>query len=93
MLGDLIANLDDPDLIVSLLSALDADLIARVEARSAAVSMTTAQFTSGAVREFVEMGDDELWFQLLTVMRKADDPGLTAIRTILQWVTAVEASS
>lgn len=93
MLGDLIANLDDPDLIVSLLSALDPNLIAQVEAQAAAVSMTTAQFTSGAVREFVELGDDELWFQLLTVIRKAEDPGLAAIRTILQWVTTVEASS
>jgi hypothetical protein len=29
---------------------------------------------------------DDLWFQLLTIMRKADDPGLAAIQTILEWV-------
>lgn len=91
MLGDLIANLDHPDIIDSLLAALDSDLLARVEARAAAVSMTTAEFASGAVREFVEVADDELWFQLLTVIRKADDPGLAAIRTILQWTTIVQA--
>lgn len=91
MLGDLIANLDHPDIVDSLLAALDSDLLARVETRAAAVSMTIAEFASGAVREFVEVADDELWFQLLTVIRKADDPGLAAIRTILEWTTIVQA--
>jgi hypothetical protein len=91
MLGELIANLDRADLVASLLSALDPDLLARLEARAAAVSMTPAEFASGAVREFIELGDDELWFQLLTVIRKAEDPGLTAIRTILQWTVTTEA--
>lgn len=85
MLGDLIASLDRADFVTSLLSALDPGLFVRIEARAAAVSMTPAEFASGAVREFVELGDDELWFQLLTLIRKAEDPGLTAIRTILQW--------
>lgn len=91
MLGDIIANLDNTDLVASLLSALDPDLRVRVEVRAAAVSMTPAEFASGAVREFVELGDDELWFQLLTVIRKAEDPGLTAIRTILQWTVTAQA--
>ena len=43
-----------------------------------------------AVREFVERADDELWLQLLTIMRKAEDPGLVAIQAILGWVVADE---
>ena len=50
--------------------------------------MTTADFTAGAVRDFVERAGDELWLQLLTIMRKAEDPGLTAIHAILGWVFA-----
>jgi len=40
------------------------------------------------VRAFVEQADDDLWFQLLTVMRKSDDPGLAAVQAILRWVAA-----
>ena len=42
----------------------------------------------GAVRDFVERADDELWLQLLTMMRKAEDPGLAAIQAILGWLAA-----
>ena len=51
-----------------------------------AVSMTVADFVAGAVREFAESADDDLWFQLLTIVRKSDDPGLAAVQTILTWV-------
>ena|ERR1700730_5397793 len=47
-------------------------------------------FAAGAVRDFVERADDELWLQLLTVMRNAEDPGLAAIQSILRWVAAGE---
>jgi hypothetical protein len=55
---------------------------------AAAASMAAADFTAGAVREFVDRADDELWLQLLTVTRKGEDPGLAAIQTILRWVAA-----
>ena len=69
-----------------MLTTLDPALVARIEKRAAAEAMTSADFVTGAVREFVERADDDLWFQLLTVMRKAEDPGLAGIRAILQWV-------
>ena len=59
-----------------------------LERRADAASMTVADFAAGAVREFVEHADDDLWFQLLTIVRKSDDPGLTAVQTILTWVVA-----
>jgi hypothetical protein len=88
MLGDLIANLDRPGVAAAVLKTLDPTLAARIEQRAAAASMAVTDFTAGAVREFVDRADDELWLQLLTVMRKAEDPGLAAIQTILRWVAA-----
>ena len=69
MLGDLIANLDRPDV-------------------TAAAAMAVADFSARAVRDFVEQADDERWFQLLTIIRKADNPGVAAIQAILGWVAA-----
>lgn len=93
MLGDLIANLDRPGVAAAVLVAIDPVLLARIEERAATESMTTAEFVAGAVREFVERGEDDLWFQLLTVIRKADDPSLAAIERILSWVLAPKAES
>jgi len=65
---------------------LDADVARRIEDRASAASVPVAEFVSGAVREFLESADDDLWFQLLTIMRKSEDPGLAAVKTILTWV-------
>jgi hypothetical protein len=86
MLGDLIAQLDRPGVTARMLATLDPGLMERIEERAVAASMAVADFAAGAVREFIERGDDELWFQLLTIMRKSDDPGLAAVQTILTWV-------
>jgi hypothetical protein len=93
MLGELIANLDRPGVAIAVLSSLDPNLIEEIKRRAAAESMTPADFAAGAVREFVERGNDDLWFQLLTVIRQAEDPSLEAIRTILQWVVASDGRS
>jgi len=93
MLGDLIANLDRPDVASTVLASLEPDVIARIERRAAAAAMIAPDFIAGAVREFMERADDELWFQLLTIMRKAEDPGIVAIQTILGWVVADEQLS
>ena len=90
MLGDLIANLDRPDVAGAVLATLDPTLAARVERRAAAAAMIAPDFIAGAVRDFVERADDELWLQLLTIMRKAENPGLGAIQAILGWVVADE---
>ena len=88
MLGDLIANLDRPDVAAAVLTTLDPIVAARIERRAAAAAMAVADFTAGAVRDFVERADDERWLQLLTIMRKAENPGLAAIQAILGWVAA-----
>ena len=88
MLGELIAQLDQPDVAAGVLTTLDPRLAEELERRAAAASITVADFAAGAVREFVEHADDDLWFQLLTIIRKSDDPSLTAVQTILTWVVA-----
>jgi len=88
VLGELIAQLDKPGVAAGVLTTLDPRITGQLERRAAAVSMTVADFAAGAVREFVEHADDDLWFQLLTIVRKSDDPGLTAVQTILTWVVA-----
>jgi hypothetical protein len=50
--------------------------------------MPVPDFVAGAVREFLESADDDLWFQLLTIVRKSDEPGLTAVQTILKWAVS-----
>jgi uncharacterized protein YbgA (DUF1722 family) len=86
MLGDLIAQLDRPDVANSIVTTLPADVAQQIEHRAVAASMTVVDFVAGAVREFLDSADDNLWFQLLTIVRKSDYPGLTAVQTILKWV-------
>jgi hypothetical protein len=87
VLGDLIAGLDRPDVVESVLATLAPPIRQRLEARAAAASMSVPEFAAGAVREFVERADDDLWFQMLTLIRQAEEPGLVAVQTILRWVT------
>jgi hypothetical protein len=86
VLGELIAQLDRPDVANSVVSTLDSDVALRIERRAAAASMTVTNFVAGAIREFLDGADDDLWFQLFTIVRKSDDPGLAAVQTILRWV-------
>jgi hypothetical protein len=86
MLGDLIAALERPEVVADVLSTLDPELAAKVAERSARASMSLGDFAAGAVRAFLDEADDDLWFQLLTVIRKSEDPGLSAVQTILRWV-------
>ena len=86
VLGELIAQLDRPDVANNVMTTLDSDVVRLIERRATAASMSVTDFVAGAVREFVESASDDLWFQLLTIVRKSDDPGLSAVQTILTWV-------
>jgi hypothetical protein len=68
MLGDLIANLDRPGVAAAVLTTLDPVVAAQIERRAAAEAMAVADFAAGAVRNFMERADDELWLQLLTIV-------------------------
>jgi hypothetical protein len=49
MLGELIAQLNRPDVTASVLMTLDADLREHLERRAASTSMPVADFAAGAV--------------------------------------------
>ena len=83
MLGDLIAQLDQPNITASVLTTINSDIAGRIERHAAAASMTVEDFVSGAVRDFVDRAGDDLWFQLLTIVRKSGDPGVAAVQSIL----------
>ena len=86
MLGQVIDGLGRPELVAGLLARLDPGLVEALATRAEAAAMDLPVFVSGAVRAFADSADDELWFQLLTVIRKAEDPGLAAVEQILEWV-------
>jgi hypothetical protein len=88
MLGDLITKLDRPDVTAAVLTTLDPVVATRIEQRAAAAAMAVADFTARAVRDFVEQADDDRWFQLITIIRKAENPGVAAIQAILGRVAA-----
>ncbi|MGO4558123.1 hypothetical protein [Mesorhizobium sp. 2RAF21] len=88
MLGDLIAALEQPEVVADVLSTLQPELAAKLAERATNASMSVGDFSAGAVRAFLDEADDDLWFQLLTLMRKSEDPGLVAVQTILRWVVA-----
>jgi len=88
VLGDLIAQLDRPQVTAGVLATLNSNVAERIKRCAAAASMTLEDFVSGAVREFVASAGDDLWFQLLTIVRISHDPGLTAVQTILMWAVA-----
>ncbi len=86
MLGELIAQLDRPDVANSVVATLHADVAQQIGHRAAAASMSVTDFVAGAVREFIDSAGDDLWFQLITIVRKSEDPGLAAVQTILTWI-------
>jgi hypothetical protein len=87
MLGDLIATLDQPGVVDSVLAGLAAPIRQGLEMRADDAQMSLPDFAAGAVREFIERADDEHWFQLLTLIRQTEEPGLVAVQTILRWIT------
>jgi hypothetical protein len=86
MLGDLITRLDQPDVAAEVMASLGPVANRRLARRAEELSMSPAGFAAGAVREFFESAGDDLWFELLTHIRKSEDPCLVAVQTILRWV-------
>jgi len=84
MLGALIASLDDPRVTAGLVAALDDPAIAaRLAAASDASGREPAEVMASTVRHFLDIATDDHWVQLIGIMGRAQDPGLAAIRAIL----------
>jgi hypothetical protein len=92
ILGELINQLDQHEISIDVLATLDPKLSDAITERASILSMSPPDFIAGAVREFVDWADDNQWAQLLTHMKKADDPGLMAVQMVLYWVVRGQES-
>jgi hypothetical protein len=84
MLGQLIESLDDPAAASTLLTALDDPaILARLSAAAEMGGEAPADILASHVRGFIETASDDLWTQLIGIMSRSEDPGLAAVRAIL----------
>ncbi|TPO11849.1 hypothetical protein FJ980_04995 [Mesorhizobium sp. B1-1-5] len=85
MLGDIIASLEDPKSAMAVVAAFDEPaLAALLTAAADASGRSPADIVGSAVRNFVDTASDDLWTQLIGIMNRAQDPGLAAMRAILE---------
>lgn len=85
MLGRLIASLDEPQVAEDLLLALDAPALqGRIVTASAAQGRASSEMMAALVRGFLDTASDDEWLQLVGIMGRAADPGLAAMRAILE---------
>ncbi len=84
MLGELIASLEDPEAACRLMVALDDPaLLQRLAAAADAEARPAADVMASAVHRFLATASDDHWVQLVGIMNRARDPGLAAMRAIL----------
>ncbi len=70
---------------MGLLAAVDEPaLLTRLAAAAEESGRLPADIVGSAVRNFMETASDDLWTQLIGIMNRAEDPGLTAMRAILE---------
>ncbi|HML27297.1 MAG TPA: hypothetical protein PKE16_00370 [Hyphomicrobium sp.] len=84
MLGQLLNALDDPKVAIGVLAALNQpSLSERITAIAGATGCAPADVIASTVRGFLDTASDDHWLQLVGIMNRAEDPGLSAVRAIL----------
>jgi hypothetical protein len=84
MLGQLIDALDDPDVALRLIAALeDPLLLNRLTSAAVVEGRPMTDVMASTVHGFLDTASDDHWLQLVTIMNRARDPGLAAVRAIL----------
>jgi len=84
VLGKLLDSLDDPIVVQKLVAALsDLTLEKRIETAAEAAGRPVPDFVATTVRHFLNAASDDHWVQLVSIMNRAKDPGLAALRAIL----------
>ncbi|MGO4558159.1 hypothetical protein [Mesorhizobium sp. 2RAF21] len=70
---------------MAIVAAIDEPaLSARLTAVADDSGCSPADIVGSAVRNFVDTAPDDLWTQLIGIMNRAQDPGLAAMRAILE---------
>lgn len=84
MLGQWLQTLDNPHIASGILASLDDPALARrLGAAAEARHRPPADVMASTVHGFLDTASDDHWVQLIGIMNRAGDPGLAAIRTIL----------
>jgi hypothetical protein len=84
MLGQLLASLDEPHVASRLIAALEEpSLLKRLTSAATAAGRPVADVMASTVRGFLDAASDDHWLQLVGIMNRARDPGLAAVRAIL----------
>ncbi|UCI22911.1 hypothetical protein FJ970_31535 (plasmid) [Mesorhizobium sp. B2-1-8] len=70
---------------MGLVAAFDEPaLLTRLAAAAAASGRLPGEIVGSAVRNFLDTASDDHWTQLIGLMNRAEDPGLAAMRAILE---------
>jgi hypothetical protein len=89
-LGALLSRFDDEAVVLETLLAMgDLALMSRVKAAAESSGTDVAAWAHEAVGRFVTTADDERWLGLMTACSNAADPGLAALRRMIE--TALHA--
>ncbi len=89
-LGALLARFDDEAVVLeTLLSMGDLVLMSRVQAAAEGAGTDVAAWAHEAVGQFVTSANDESWMGLMSACSNAADPGLAALRRMIE--TALHA--
>jgi hypothetical protein len=84
LLGELIAEFDDPAFAGEAMLALD-DLVltARITAAATEDNISPGEFAMRAIGRFVNTASDEEWLTLIGLISKAGNPGQAFLQCIL----------
>lgn len=84
-LGTLISRFDDEAVVLETLLAMDdLALMSRVQAAAERAGTDVGAWAHEAVGRFISSADSERWFGLMTACSKAQDPGLAALRRMIE---------
>jgi hypothetical protein len=91
-LGTLMNHLASEDDAVAALDALgDIVLFSQVQAMGERYEETPGEYVANAARRFAQLGSDEDWLGLMTVMERSDDPARAALERMLRWALKIDA--
>lgn len=86
MFGELIAQLDRPEIAAEALAVLqDNELESTIRRYAAANDIAVADCMAGIVKSFLDQANDDAWLQLVGIMGRSEDPGLAALGAILRY--------
>jgi hypothetical protein len=91
-LGTLLSRFDDEAVVLETLLAMnDLALMSRVQTAAEGAGTDVGAWAHEAVGRFITSADDERWLGLMTACSNAADPGLAALRRMLE--TALHANA